>query len=60
MTGNGRAKRRLEFGGRTNDSRVGDSWRWSVRGILDVRKQIDADSPEAKAFWQAVDGNRPE
>jgi len=45
----------LEFRGKTNDSSVHDSWHWNVSVILNVYRPLDADSPEARAFWQAVD-----
>jgi hypothetical protein len=44
----------LELSGRTNDSRVDDDWHWEVRVILNVYRRLEADSPETRAFWQAV------
>ena len=40
----------LKFFGKTNDSRVDDSWHWTVEVILNVDRRLDVDSPEAPAF----------
>ena len=48
----------LKFFGKTNDSRVDDSWHWTVEVILNVDRRLDVDSPEAPAFWRAVARNR--
>ncbi len=44
----------LGYSGRCNDMRVDDDYHWTVRVILDVRKKLDPDGPQAKALWAAV------